>query len=188
MRLPRASVQALATACATTLLLSASSAAVAQENNAPQVLTDVYACVDIEDGAARLACYDAAIGRLRLANERGDLLTIDRSEAQTVEREAFGFTLPSLPRLFSSTQDNNDADEEAAASVEEVALEIDRVSRHSGGAVFYMSNGQVWRQIDTNRTSRVRSGGAVTIRRASMGSFLMSVEAGGPAIRVRREQ
>jgi len=51
-----------------------------------------------------------------------------------------------------------------------------------------MSNGQVWVQIDDENARNAREGGAVTIRRASMGSYLMSVEAGGPAIRVRRQE
>ena len=63
-----------------------------------------------------------------------------------------------------------------------------RLRRRDGTASFTMTNGQVWSQIDNESPRNARAGGQVTIRRASMGSYLMSVEAGGPALRVRRTQ
>jgi len=150
----------------------------------PQVLDQVYACANIADETQRLACYDGAVGRLRAAQSSGDLVAVDRAQAQEVEREAFGFSLPSLPRIFG-----NRGNEAAAPEVAEMALTIDRVvSRRNAPSTFYMTNGQVWSQIDDEVARNVRAGGQVTIRRATMGSFLMSVEAGGPAIRVRRTQ
>jgi len=160
-------------------------AASAQERVAnPPVLDQVYACAAIAEEAARLACYDGAVGRLREAQNSGNLVAVDRQQAETVEREAFGFSLPSLPRLFGNRGDGS-----AAPEVAEMALQIDRVSRRGDGtATFYMTNGQVWTQIDDANARNVRPGGQVTIRRATLGSFLMSVQAGGPALRVRRSQ
>lgn len=150
----------------------------------PPVLDQVYACSAITDQVQRLACYDGAVGRLREAQTSGNLVAVDRQQAEAVEREAFGFSLPSLPRIFG-----NRGNESAAPEVAEMALTIDRVvSRRNGPSTFYMSNGQIWTQIDDENARNVRAGGQVTIRRATMGSFLMSVEAGGPAIRVRRTQ
>ena len=51
-----------------------------------------------------------------------------------------------------------------------------------------MSNGQVWVLVDTDDNRLARAGAAVTIKRAAVGSFLMKVDAGGAAVRVRRAQ
>lgn len=157
-------------------------AATAQEQpQQPQALTQVYACAEIQGQAERLACYDAAVGRLQQAQRTGDLVAVDRGQAETLQREGFGFSLPSLPRLFGGTQGGE------LNQVEEVSSEVTRVQRRGDGtAVFTLANGQVWSQIDNENARNVRDGGAVTIRRATFGSFLMHVEAGGPALRVRR--
>lgn len=165
-------------------LLVLATPAVAQEAvQRPAVLDQVYACASVAAEAERLACYDAAVGRLREAQTSGSLVAVDRAQAEEIERDAFGFSLPSLPRLFG----NRDA--VAAAPVNENRLEIARVVRRQNlPATFTMTNGQVWTQIGTESTRNVREGGAVTIRRAALGSFMMSVEAGGHAVRVRRTQ
>jgi len=62
-------------------------------------LDPVYACAEIEDSAARLICYDTAVGQLQQAEASGELTTVLRSEVEAVERDAFGFNLPALPRL-----------------------------------------------------------------------------------------
>lgn len=153
----------------------------AAPNAPPEALNQVYSCANITDDAQRLACYDQAVGRLRQAQTSGDLVAVDRHQAETINREAFGFSLPSLPHLFSR------GDGQAIGAVEEVELEVARVQqRGDGSAVFTMTNGQVWQQIDNENGRNVRVGGHVRVRSASMGSFLMHVDAGGPALRVRR--
>lgn len=171
----------------TTMMFAAP--AFAQTPAQPGPLAQVYACAETQDDAARLACYDAAVGRLQQAQSSGELVAVDRGTVETIEREGFGLSLPSLPRLFGGGSDRASASTPARPELTEMNLTVERLSqRGDGKAVFVMSNGQVWVQVDTTSTRRVRAGGAVTIRRASLGSFLMVVEAGGPAIRVRREQ
>lgn len=166
-------------------LALAAPAAAQGDPQAPPVLDQVYACAQVTAEAERLACYDSAVGRLRQAQNSGDLVAVDRAQAQAIERDAFGFSLPSLPRLFGGGANRPDAE----PNVAELQLEIARVShRADGKALFTMANGQVWAQIDDANVRRAREGGAVTIRRAALGSYLMSVEAGGPAIRVRRSE
>lgn len=164
-------------------LLACAGSAVAQTAGSPPVLDQVYACASLTESEARLACYDAAVGRLREAQGRGDLVAVDRAQAQQIERESFGFSLPSLPRLFGSG--GNDE----ANQISEVTAAVARVRRNAEGkAVITLDNGQVWTQIDVARSSRVEVGGIVHVRHAALGSFMMSVEAGGPALRVRRTQ
>lgn len=163
------------------VLLAGSAAAQTPAPNAG-VLDQVYACATVSGETERLACYDQAVGRLRQAQTSGDIVAVDRAQAEEIERDAFGFSLPSLPRLFGRDRD-------AEPAFTELQLEIARVdARPNLPARFTMSNGQVWTQIGTEAVRHVRAGGAVRIRRAALGSFLMSVEAGGAAIRVRRTQ
>lgn len=170
-------ISLLALACATP-------AAAQQEASTPQVLDQVYSCSSITSDQARLACYDAAVGHLREAQTSGNLVAVDRAQAQEIERDAFGFHLPTLPRIFG-----RGGNEPGAEAVAELRLEIARVvRRRNGPATFTMTNGQVWTQIDDANAFNARPGGAVTIRRALLGSYLMSVDAGGPAIRVRRAE
>ncbi|MES1197143.1 MAG: hypothetical protein ABUL55_00830 [Pseudomonadota bacterium] len=149
----------------------------------PPALASVYACAQITENTARLACYDQAVGRLQQAQSAGDLVAVDRHGAEAIRREAFGFQLPTLPRIFGRMAGGEQAD------LTELNLVIDHIARAADGkAVFHMTNGQVWRQIDDANIRRARAQGAVTVRRAALGSFLMIIEAGGPAIRVHRDE
>lgn len=156
-------------------------AAAAQPAQSPQVLDQVYACASIGAEAERLACYDEAVGRLRQAQTSGDLVAVDRAQAEEINRDAFGFSLPSLPRLFGGGEDGE--------RLEEVALEIDRIqARPDGKNWIHMTNGQIWSMVDAAQSNRrARAGAQVTVRRAAVGSFMMSF-GGGQAFRVRREQ
>lgn len=158
--------------------------AAAQSGEAPPVLEQVHACSAIAGDSERLACYDAAVSRLQAAQTSGELVAVERTQVQQIQRESFGFALPSLPRLFGGA-----AQGEAAASDEALQFEVASVRRRADGkAVITMANGQVWAQIDTGSSNRIRQGAGVTIRRAALGSFLLVPAAGGASLRVRREQ
>ncbi len=85
---------------------------------------------------------------------------------------------------------------ERAAPVEtdpdRIVLQIERtVERPNGKLRFHMTNGQVWRQLDSKRV-QIPDGGEeglkAHIRRAALGSFLMRINDEGVSIRVRREE
>ncbi|MFN3464113.1 MAG: hypothetical protein ACK4X1_08550 [Terricaulis sp.] len=157
----------------------------------PGVLDQVYSCRTISDEAQRLACYDGAVGRLQEAQNTGNLVAVDRGQAQEMDREAFGFSLPSLSRIFGSNSGggNSGSSTPRFERVDTIQMQIASViHRRNMPSTFRMTNGQVWVQIDNEVARNVREGGQVTIERASLGSYLMRVEAGGPAIRVRRQQ
>jgi hypothetical protein len=155
-----------------------------QSAGSPAALDEVYACAQITDEHQRLECYDHAVGRMHEAQNRGDLVAVDRQQAERVNREAFGFSLPSLGNLFGGGGSRSRI---ATEDIAEISAHISRVSQdRSGRALFTLDNGQQWEQIDDENARNARTGGDVRIRRAAMGSFLMHVEAGGPALRVRR--
>jgi len=64
-------------------------------------IDDILVCQQIADEASRLACFDAAAGRLSQERQNG-LVGIYREDVEAVERDSFGFDLPSMPRLSLS--------------------------------------------------------------------------------------
>ncbi|HAQ35172.1 MAG: hypothetical protein CMF74_08590 [Maricaulis sp.] len=201
----------------------------------------VIACRSIADPSARLACFDNSATDLADARIAGDLVTVSRADVVAVERDGFGFDLPSMPRismsLFGSREPNAldpsaiaaatgdqpaaipapepgspaatrpaaprpapaaaPADEEVTivrrdddGSIEEISMVIERVREYNYNQHrFYMENGQVWRQLDTERVRLNRnSENTAVIRRATMGSYLMLINDRGTAIRVIREE
>jgi len=163
----------------------AAPAAAQQGGQSPGVLDQVYACASVTDEAQRLACYDGAVGRLRAAQSAGELVAVDRAQVQEIERESFGFSLPSLPRIFSRS-DGAGGSGAAVQQTERLTLQVAAIrQRNTGVYVVTMSNGQVWEQSDQISMRRLRAGDQVEIRRASLGSFMLYHDR-GPAVRVRR--
>lgn len=73
-------------------------------------LTAVFECRDVTDAMKRLACYDNAVGRFEEAQEQGEIVTISKKQVEAVEKDSFGFNLPSLPSLgglFKSSPKSN---------------------------------------------------------------------------------
>lgn len=165
-------------------LIAFAAPAAAQEPPAtPDALTQVYACAALTEEAARLTCYDTAVGRLRTEQSTGNIVAVDRGQIETIERESFGFALPSLPTIF-----RRDPTREQEA-MSEANFTIERVSRHADGrSTFYMTDGAAWTQVESESARNARPGENVTVRRAALGSFMMSFESGGRSQRVRRSQ
>ncbi len=150
----------------------------------PDILNGVYACRDIAEDAARLACFDGAVGRLREAQTQGNFAAVDRGQVQEVQREGFGFNIGGLTRLLPRLG-GGDAQSDDLESVEVVVERV--VERANGYHAFVMTNGAVWVQVVAERARNVRPGQTVRIRRAAVGSYMLSPGAGS-AHRVRREQ
>ena len=162
------------------LLLGASTGAVAAAPVAmAPVVQAVADCRRIDDTATRLACYDKAADAMVAASNSGELVTLDREQRRQVRRQMFGFALPSLA-LFDQG--------EKPADLNRVAETVAAAFHNGEGKwVFRMQDGAVWRQIDDNDLSRTpHAGSAAIIRRAALGSFMLSLD-GQPGIRVSRD-
>jgi hypothetical protein len=145
-------------------------------SNAPAVQA-VMDCRKFADNTQRLACFDAAAAALSQAEASGDLVSLDRSQRREVRRQAFGLTLPSIA-LFDRGEGDLDAVKETLASARQ---------GEEGRWIFVMQDGQVWRQIDDEFLSRKpHEGSAIEIRRAMLGSFMLSVD-GQPGVRAHRD-
>lgn len=188
-------------------------AASAQSFDQPQVINNVYKCRDIESDSERLACYDTAVNRLEDAQKSGDVVALSKSEVEKVERDAFGFNIPSLPKLgklFGSKKDKKDENSSTASSdpaepsknvkiktkdlesdINSVNLEIQKTTTFGRDKTrFFFVNGQVWEQIETTkiRIPKVRGGvpNTAQIEKGMMGSYYLRVNGKGRAVRVRR--
>ena len=174
--MPLLKLLAGATALIASLGLAAAIAATPKPAPAVQAVVD---CRAVVDSAQRLACYDAAADALAKAQSSGDLLTLDREQRRAARKQAFGFVLPSLSFLDTGEKpDELNRIEETLASASQDA---------EGKWTFRMQDGAVWRQIDDEFLSRKpHAGSAIMIRRAMIGSFMLSVD-GQPAVRAHRD-
>ena len=146
--------------------------------------SDVYACKDIATDTERLACYDAAVGRLKAAEEAGEVKTFTRKEVEEVRRDSFGFSIPSLPKLAFGGKDDSGKDK--SDELKEVTFPIASISGKRGALKITLENGQVWQQTDTKGVNP-RGQKEARIYQAALGSYKMKLD-GGLAFRVQREQ
>lgn len=160
--------------------------AMAQDGGDSASTTNVYACIDVAEDLERLACYDAAVGRLKAAEETGDVVTVTRQQVEEVKRDSFGFSLPSLPKLVMPKLGGDDD----GGEIKEMTIAVDRITRGGDGKfIIYLENGQVWQQIENKKVyySAKRGVENVTIKSAALGSFRMQFDDGVP-FRARRIQ
>jgi hypothetical protein len=144
---------------------------------AVQALTD---CRKIADNTARLGCYDAAAATFDQAEAKGDIVVVDREQARSMRRQAFGFSLPSIT-LFERGEKAEEI-EAMTGTVGSARLGL------NGKWVIHLQDGATWTQIDTTEVPiDPKPGMAVKIKKASLGSFLMTV---GPnrAFRAHRDE
>ena len=139
--------------------------------------SDVYACKDISTDAERLACYDAAVGRLKAAEDAGEVKTFTRKEVEEVKRDSFGFSIPSLPKLAFGGSDD-------AEDLKRVDQPVKTVGGTRGALRVTLENGQVWVQTDDKGISP-RNQKEARIYEAALGSYKMKLD-GGLAFRVER--
>lgn len=145
----------------------------------PETLARLMACRSVADSAARLACFDTAAGALDSAQQQGELVVMDRAQVNQTRRQLFGFEMPALPQLFGP---------EGAVQIEAIDSTLQSAALVGEGRwVFRLADGGVWRQIDSERVRfQNQPGQPVRIRKASLGSFLLTV-GDSRAVRVRRQ-
>jgi hypothetical protein len=160
-----------------------------------------HRCATIADDQARLQCYDAAFGK----PSPGGSPTATTASAPTVAKggtqapvaastTAAVAAAPVTTDAAARARDEfglSEVDKRARKTEQEVAPTsisgqiAQLASRPTGELVVTLADGQVWVQVDVDARFRAKAGDAVTIRKATLGSYLMV----GPnriATRVRR--
>ena len=142
-------------------------------------LKGLAGCAGVAEAAARAACYDDAYAALSRAVSAGEIMIVQRQEAQAAQRSAFGLNLPALT-IF---------DRGAQAPLESVTGEVKRAYRDELGKwVVVLADGAVWRQIDSEVIAPPpRAGSRVEIRKAAFGSYFMRVD-GQRGVRAKRSE
>ncbi len=178
--------------------------AFADENDDP--LSSLRQCRQMADTEVKAACYDQAMDILDADRAANKFTIVTGKQMEGLERDAFGFQFPSLPKLrFWSKSDkprvnalaetepgteNTVVKKSKSGEILRVAYEVKRVSTLSNGhKKMYLSNGQVWEQISSNAPRfRGQPPYKVHIKKASLGSYLMVIEGSKITTRVRRTQ
>ncbi|MFN4288826.1 MAG: hypothetical protein ACK4E3_10070 [Brevundimonas sp.] len=157
-------------------------AAVAQENSGEraELLLQLLQCRDVSEAAARLECYDRVSASIDAAERSGDIVVVDRAQVSAARRQLFGFEVPNFTLLDRGS---------ASERIEAVTATLTRASQGGDGRwVFVLDDGSTWRQADSDPVRlSARSGLEVRVRRASLGSYLLTAGS-SRAIRVRRDQ
>lgn len=146
----------------------------------PQLLTALLACrLEVDDGS-RLACFDRASGAFETAERDGEITVVDRTQAQRTREQLFGLNLGAA-NIFGRLRFDE------AVDAVETTLSSARQDPN-GRWIFTLADASVWRQVDTERLrSRPVQGASVRIRRAAVGSYMLSV-GGARSVRARREE
>jgi hypothetical protein len=162
-------------------LLVAAGAGVARAAEPPRAgaFDAVLKCRGLSEDAARLACYDAAAGRMGEAEKNGDIVVIDRAQASAAHREAFGLHVPSLDFVTKALRP------EEVDSLQGVVKSAR--ADQNGFWTFWLEDGAKWRQISGQLARDPKPGSKVRIRRGTVGSFLMNVDNQG-SIKVHRDE
>lgn len=164
------------------LILWVPQLSVAQSSN---ILSNLYACETINEKTSQLECFLTETEKLRKAETAGSFLAIDKNVAANIEKESFGFNIPSLPSLgfLKKTGENK------TKPLKERSIAIISVSTgYKGYLRFTLENGQVWQQTQPAKVRHLGKADPdiLVIRTAALGSFLARVNGKGPKVRVRR--
>lgn len=144
----------------------------------PSSLQGLARCTTITDNAQRLACYDQAAAALVAAEQRSDIIVVERQQLEQARRAMFGFSLPDLPLLRGHGK---------VATIDQIDGVLASASADSSAQwLFRLRDGSEWQQVDINPlTIDPRAGDPVVVRRAGLGGYRLSV-ARAPGVRVRR--
>lgn len=111
----------------------------------PRGADALFACRSIPDDTARLACFDREAEALQTAAASRKVVIVEQEEIRRTRRDLFGFSLPGTA-IFKRDDSGASEDEEEIRAIDDTlaAFRLDG----SGRALFTLSNGARWMQID----------------------------------------
>lgn len=149
-----------------------SSAAAAQQREADNnaLITSVLNCRELADDQARLRCFDTAAAALGEASSAGSLVVVDREAVRRTRRGLFGFNMPRLPFFRGDT-----SQEEEVSEIEGTIRSVRALDY--GKWTLTLDDNSTWQTTEANTHNPApRAGQSVRIRRAALGSYMLSVE------------
>jgi hypothetical protein len=172
----------LASLFAATALIIPAPISAAQVEKPEDLVSKVVNCKAERNEQARLKCYDEAVGRLSSAAEQGQIVVMDREDVRRTRRSLFGFSLPKLP-FFRG----DNSQEEDEPDFVEARMKSARPTGFNKWLV-ELEDGATWQTTEPDtRGSAPKAGGTVKIRKAAMGSYIITFERSRPlrAMRIR---
>lgn len=154
-----------------------------------RLLATLSACKAVPEAAARLACYDAALGRVAAVSSVPAPVAAPATmpvPPAVLAPAPVAATAPPAP--VSSRADDFGLNQPRPETVLQ-QIESRIVGRFEGwapGTRIELANGQLWEVIDSSRAAYDMAGPAVRIKRGLLGSFFLEVEGVGATPRVRR--
>ncbi len=133
-------------------------------------LNAIYKCAEISDDIQRLACFDENVPILKTKEDKKEMVAIDAEGVKAIERDSFGFSLPSLPKLGLLKSKSDKAKKSAQT------FDVKSISKHRNGVTLTMTNGHVWRQINGDIGYIPKGKLTAKIKPASLGTFFISLE------------
>ena len=144
----------------------------------PAPVSEMMGCRAMTDNAARLACYDRAVGQLQQAVATREVVIVSSTDVRKARRSLFGFALPKLP--FFGEKDET-------AEVKEIRTKIASVrSLGYGKWEIRLEDGARWETTEGLREGDIPGAGdAIRITKGAFGNYFLSVS-GGNSVRARR--
>ena len=158
-------------------------------------------CMSERDAARRLACFDRESARLvkdsaPTAHKSDPLAAAPAAAAAapaaTTPAPAANAPAPSPQDKFGyrgniARAEIDKQSEEVRSQAEVLTAKVTELSTLAHGEVLLtLDNGQVWQQKRGDRGMRIKRGDEITIRPASLGSFLLTSQAAKGSMRVSR--
>lgn len=158
--------------------LGAFATAASAQEAAPDATAKLLECRSIAEESLRLACYDSTVAAFAAARAGGELVVLDRQEVEQARRRTFGLDIDIL-NPFDRT--------ERPAALQSITSAVTSARQVSGGKwLVSLADGSTWLQIDTETVHIGRTPTEARVRRAALGSYLMSVD-GARSMRVKRQ-
>ena len=158
---------------------------------AQEEIKEAASCLSFKEDALRLACYDAVIRTGKFVIPDVEEIRAQKKEVERdrIERE-FG-----LPAYKVREQQEQDAPETSSvkkdkrASRDTLRLNVVRITKgRDNKLIFYMENGQIWRQVGTGFFITGKAPYVVVLKRGVIGGFRLRRENSNRSLRVKRLQ
>jgi hypothetical protein len=160
------------------LALAAASRSFAAEP--PAVSLDrMLACAEITAATARLECFDRSVAATRAPDTRAAPAPAVVPAPAPVQVPSRVEASPPPPPQASSPAEEKTKGNEQPEATGTVHARITETRKASGGLYLIMlDNGQTWRHEQGSMEPYLKVGEAVTIRRATLGSYRLTLDAG----------
>jgi hypothetical protein len=155
----------------------------AWSGEAPAPVDRLVACADVQDPAQRLTCFDREIAPLAKARAASAPPAAAPPVAQRTAPATPTPTPPSPPAPPAASLGEEQLSPKLRAPVnedEQVLHAHISALRAQGPSTFVVAldNGQTWRHEDQHLGSYLRVGDAITIRKATLGTYRLTRDAG----------